>query len=422
MKPRAEKAKRAARSVLEQLRAAGFTALFAGGCVRDTLLARAPKDFDVATDARPERLLKIFPHARRVGAQFGVILVRKYGCHVEVATFRSDGPYSDGRHPDSIRFGTAEEDARRRDFTINGMFLDPDPSGTQADFPTDPDGVIDFVGGRADLQARMIRTIGEPQERFAEDHLRLLRAVRFAARLGFDIARDTFAAMRELAPRLADISPERIWMELELILADPSRARGWKLLRDAGLHEWICPAWSSEDDDEVGPMPRLAALPQQSWNVSLPLAVATIPRPRAVVNRICRELRVSNELRESVHWLQEAFRRMRRQEPLELADVKGLMASPNWPNFLELSRAESRVGGLPVAAVEELEQRAAAIKPSTVAPAPLLDGEGLHAMNVPAGPVYGRVLHAVYRAQLNEEIRTQAEARALAERLLAGEA
>ena len=170
--------------VVEELRAGGHVAYFAGGCVRDMLLGLEPKDFDVATDAPPERVRKLFRNSQAVGAAFGVILVRTGGSSVEVATFRSDGAYLDGRHPEHVRFTTAEEDARRRDFTINGLFFDP-ISGD----------VIDYVGGREDLAARWIRAIGEPGARFAEDHLRMLRAIRFAARFDFAIEANTAAAI-----------------------------------------------------------------------------------------------------------------------------------------------------------------------------------------------------------------------------------
>jgi poly(A) polymerase len=206
---------KAALHVMDTLRGAGHQALLAGGCVRDLLLSRTPKDYDVATDAPPGRVLEFFPKARAVGAKFGVILVRKFGRDVEVATFRTEGPYSDGRRPDHVAFGSAEEDARRRDFTINGLFFDP--AGQR---------VIDYVGGQDDLRRRILRTIGDPSERFAEDHLRMLRAVRLAARLEFTLEAQTRTEISRAAPLLSGISPERIWMELEQILTAPSRTAG----------------------------------------------------------------------------------------------------------------------------------------------------------------------------------------------------
>src|SRR5688572_4647494 len=212
-------------AVVRRLREAGHVAYFAGGCVRDLLLGRQPKDYDVATDAPPARVRKLFANTQAVGAAFGVILVRDGRSTIEVATFRADGAYADGRHPMEVRFTTAEEDAARRDFTINGLFLDP--------LDGDGDGrVLDFVGGRDDLDAGVIRAIGEPERRFEEDHLRLLRAVRFAARLGFGVESKTAAAIRLHAPQLKRISPERIADELRVMLTPPTRGDAWRLLRD----------------------------------------------------------------------------------------------------------------------------------------------------------------------------------------------
>jgi hypothetical protein len=236
MTRREQTALQAALFIVEQLRNAGFSALLAGGCVRDMLLSREPKDYDVATDATPDQVAARFPRARRVGAKFGVMLVRKFGHDIEVATFRTDGTYSDGRRPDDVTFGTAEQDARRRDFTINGLFYDPIERL-----------VIDYVDGRKDLQAGIVRTIGDPNDRFAEDHLRMLRAIRFAALLIFDIEPATFDAIRQLAPHLRVISPERIWMELNLMLAHPSRDRAWSLLTTSGLCNHLVQDWKPDE-------------------------------------------------------------------------------------------------------------------------------------------------------------------------------
>src|SRR2546430_755721 len=202
----------AARSIAHRLRERGHVAYFAGGCVRDLLRGQAPKDFDIATDARPEVVQKMFPRTYAVGAHFGVIVVLENDFQFEVATFRSDGAYLDGRRPVEVHFATAEEDAARRDFTINGMFFDPEK-----------DEVIDFVGGRADLEARLIRAIGDPAQRFAEDRLRILRAIRFATVLGFDIDSATWAAGGASASSIVQISAERIREELVKIFLSPNR-------------------------------------------------------------------------------------------------------------------------------------------------------------------------------------------------------
>ena len=218
-----------ARAILERLRTAGHVAYFAGGCVRDLLLGREPKDWDVATDAPPNRVRALFSNTQAVGAAFGVILVRFRGSQVEVATFRADPKKVDGRHPTGVSFTTAEEDAKRRDFTINGLFLDPLRDGSIHD------QVIDYVGGRADLAAKVIRAIGDAEARFNEDHLRILRAVRFAARFGFTIEPATASAIRRHAGQLVRISPERIADELRIMLTPATRVAAYRTLEDLQL-------------------------------------------------------------------------------------------------------------------------------------------------------------------------------------------
>src|ERR1022692_219223 len=220
-----------ARSIVARLRAAGHQAYLVGGCVRDLLLGRAPKDFDVATDARPDRVSELFERSEQVGAHFGVVLVRENTSQVEVATFRSDASYSDGRRPDAVRFeGDPRQDAMRRDFTINALLLDPDTNE-----------VLDFTGGREDLRRRVVRAIGDPDERFQEDHLRLIRAVRFAARLGFEIEPATMAALQRLHGLIVKVSPERVRDELARILTEGGARRGFELLDETGLLGDILP-------------------------------------------------------------------------------------------------------------------------------------------------------------------------------------
>jgi tRNA nucleotidyltransferase/poly(A) polymerase len=217
-------------AIVRELRAAGHEACFAGGCVRDLLRGVAPKDYDIATSARPEEILRLYPKADAIGAHFGVMLVKRGGHAYEVATFREDGDYHDGRRPASVTFSDAVADARRRDFTINGMFYDPLS-----------EEVIDHVAGRADLEARLVRAIGHPLDRFREDYLRLLRAIRFATLLEFEIEPGTWQAIREVAPHITDISPERIREELDKIWKSPHRLRGFDLLVESGLMEAILP-------------------------------------------------------------------------------------------------------------------------------------------------------------------------------------
>src|SRR5688572_14415923 len=220
-------------AVLRRLREHGHVAYFAGGCVRDLLLGLEPKDWDVATDAPPKRVRELFSNTQAVGAAFGVILVRHGRSVVEVATFRREGSYSDGRRPDSVEFTGAEEDARRRDFTINGLFLDPQSSASGV--KTAHGIVIDFVGGVEDLRSKTLRAIGDAQRRFSEDHLRLLRAVRFAARFGLRVEEGTARAIRANAPQLKGISPERIAEELRAMLTPATRGTAWGLLWEYAL-------------------------------------------------------------------------------------------------------------------------------------------------------------------------------------------
>ena len=230
-------------SIVRQLRAEGHSAWFVGGCVRDLLLGRVPKDFDVATSAVPAEILRLFPNSGEVGAHFGVVLVNRAGAQVEVATFRSDLDYSDGRRPNAVHFESSpEKDVLRRDFTINALLLDPDTKD-----------VLDYVGGRADLDARIVRAIGDPVRRFQEDHLRLLRAVRFAARLGFSIEPATFAAMQSLAPAIHHISIERVRDEISRILTEGGARRGFELLDSSGLLREVLPEVSALQGVEQPP-------------------------------------------------------------------------------------------------------------------------------------------------------------------------
>ena len=385
--------------IIEQLRAQGHVALLAGGCVRDMLLKRTPKDYDVATDARPTRVREIFPHALQVGAKFGVILVRKDRHEVEVATFRSDGCYSDGRHPDQVTFGTAEEDARRRDFTMNGLFFDPKE-----------DRVIDYVDGRADLTAGIIRTIGDPAERFIEDHLRMARAVRFAARLGFTIEPRTLEAIQRLGRHLLSISPERVWQELEQVVTAPTRAAGWTWLIRTGLHDHLVGGWTCTKRAADDIRRRLEHLPNQA--VEAPLALAGIwcdESPEEVV-RLCRALRLSNRQAAAVVWLVRSLPDVRLGPALQLADLKMLMADDSWPQLLELLRVDQLARGSSAQVFDDLKQRALQIRKDQISPPPWVTGDDLHALGLEPGPRFGRILQAAYRAQLSEEIVTRDEA------------
>jgi len=406
MKMNSSSAWDAALLVLERLRASGHRALLAGGCVRDMLLEQPPKDYDIATSAKPEQVTAIFPGARHVGAKFGVVLVRRLHHDIEVATFRSDGSYSDGRRPDSVAFGTELEDARRRDFTINGLFYDPIEQR-----------VIDHVGGGDDLSAKLLRTIGDPDLRFAEDHLRMLRAVRLASRLGFTIDPATAESIRRHAAELRAISAERIWMELERMLTAPTRAVAWTHLRSLGLRMYLASSWLGDGakDEKIGR--RLAELPSGTVSASLALSVALCDETPDSAVAIGRELRLSNRLNDDVRWFIRSLPSAARATELELAEVKELMAHSEWENLLELLRVVEITSTTKGAAFTAIQDRARAIPHDEISPAPFLCGEDALAMGVPPGPRIGEILSAVYRAQRNLEIRTRDEAAALAIRL-----
>ncbi|MBU0640832.1 MAG: CCA tRNA nucleotidyltransferase [Planctomycetes bacterium] len=384
--------------IVHKLRGAGHEALLAGGCVRDLLLGCLPQDYDVATDAPPERVCRLFRATRRVGAQFGVVLVRKRRRWIEVATFRSDGPYRDGRRPERVTFCSAREDALRRDFTINGMFLDPLQHT-----------VIDYVGGRADLTARLIRAIGEPGRRFGEDHLRLLRAVRFAARLGFAVEPDTRAAIRQRAARLRDVAPERVREELEKMLLPAGRSRALRLLAEFELlpHLWPRAAWTAEQitaaEALLGRLPAVAPF-------EAALAAVLAQREAEPVNDICRALTCSNEQRETVVWLVQHQADLDDAAAVRLSALKRLMAHGAFDALRVLTAA--RFQNVPDGArrAVALEQRLAAIAPEAIKPAPFVTGDDLLARGIEPGPIYKQALDEVYTRQLEETLDSRAAA------------
>ncbi len=390
-------ARQAAEYIIHQLAENGFTALLAGGCVRDELLGIEPKDFDVATNATPDEVRQLFRRTEMVGAKFGVVLVRKFSQMIEVATFRKDGVYSDGRHPDNITLGTIDDDARRRDFTINGMFHD-----------IIADRIIDNVGGRDDLAAKLVRAIGDPGQRLREDHLRMLRAVRFAARLEFSIEAQTHAAIRSAADKLSAISTERVREELRLILTHANRADGWRMLVSTGLVGHIFAEYNFDlATHEVEQ--RLSALPAESaFHTALACLLIELEPRRA--ERMCRTFSSPNTEARAVGWLLSHLPRVREAAALELADVKLLAADDRFQDLLALLRACLSADGHSLDAFDCLTQRVAEIPPEHLAPSPLITGADLIARKIPQGPIYARTLEALYRAQLNGELNSREEA------------
>jgi tRNA nucleotidyltransferase/poly(A) polymerase len=393
-------ARDAAATIAARLEGAGHTAYFAGGCVRDELLGLHPADYDVATQATPDQIRDLFPKARGVGEHFGVMLVRHGGRTVEVATFRGEGSYQDGRRPTQVTFADEVTDALRRDFTINGLFMHP-PSGR----------VIDHVGGRADLQARRLRAIGDPDARLEEDRLRLLRAVRFAARFDLSIDPATLSAVRRHAPELRGVSRERVGHEVRRMLAHPGRATAVGLIEAHGL----AAATLLEPEAAFEPR-RLAAIPA-SASVVCSLAAwmrdRALPRPWTErLERWTEALVLSNQEREGVADTLSALEALHGAwSTMGVAARKRLAASVGFSDALSILAAEA-----PEAA-GEVRGDLAPLQASGLAPPPLLDGNDLQRLGLHPGPAFRRILDAVYDAQLEGRVQTLEEARELALRV-----
>ncbi|HEY2155615.1 MAG TPA: CCA tRNA nucleotidyltransferase [Isosphaeraceae bacterium] len=390
-----------AAAVVARLRESGHEAYWAGGCVRDILLGLEPTDYDVATDARPEQVAGLFRRTVGVGVSFGVVKVlgpREAG-EVEVATFRSDGAYVDGRRPESIVFSTPERDASRRDFTINGMFLDP------------LDGrVIDYVGGREDLRKKVLRAIGDPRARFGEDKLRLLRAVRFAARFRLSFDPETRLAIVEMARQVTAVSVERIAQELRRMLVHPSRTEAMALAAGLGLLEVILPSVGMPGTVHV-----LSALPATS---SFPLAFAALLRdlaPQAVLDLSAR-LKLSNAERERTSWLVENQRALIDAPNLPRHLLKRLLASEGIADLLALHRAIALADSSDVAHVAYCEAYLRDQPDGPIDPPPLLTGHDLARHGLRPGPRFATLLDALRDAQLDGTVTTRDEALAFVDR------
>ena len=393
--------------IVRRLRARGHTALWAGGCVRDQLLGLEPHDYDVATDATPSAVQKIFRRSLAVGAQFGVIEVLGPlpKMHVQVATFRTDLDYRDGRHPSDIRFGTAEEDAQRRDFTINGLFFDPVQ-----------EKVIDYVGGQQDLQAKCLRAIGNPEQRFEEDKLRLLRAARFVARFGLTLEPETLSALTRLAPKVIQVSPERITDELRKMTALSSRATAFQLLVQTGLLAQVFGPWAAPTNSLEFPVLNALAEP-----VPFPLAIADILLElhgslldellaRKPVLDLALHLRISNEEREHLAWLLKERDVLRRASRLSYSVLKPLLAHVWIDDLLAWLRARLEAQGHSTDAVEFCRAKRVSWAPRELDPLPLLTGDDLIRLGFQPGPEFKGWLAAIRAAQLDEEIHTPQEA------------
>lgn len=427
-----------ARDVAARLREAGHEAFLVGGCVRDRLLGRPVHDRDLATDATPRELRRLFPEALEVGAHFGVVLVRRNGEEVQVATYRSESSYRDGRHPDAVRFEKdVRADLRRRDFTINALLEDP--------FTGE---VIDHVGGREDLQARLIRAIGEPRERFAEDHLRMLRAVRFAAELGFEIEARTMSAILDLAPMIQRISAERIRDELARILTGSNPKRGFELLDATGLLDHILPEvarmkgveqppdYHPEGDVWTHTLLMLGELRQApldlAWGCLLhdagkPLTQTFEDRIRfsghekvgaELARRILERLRHPKDLTERVAWLVAQHMRFKDVEKMTDATFKRFVRQPGFETLLELYRIDLAASHRPLTVYESVRKRLESLPPEALHPPPLLRGRDLLAMGYAPGREFSRALKALEEEQLSGRIATRGEAEEFVRRVL----
>ena len=400
-----EKQREFAVEVVRQLREHGFEAYWAGGCVRDQLLGRTPYDYDVATSAHPEEIRSVFKHRKTlsVGAAFGVMTVlgpRGAG-HIEVATFRQDVGYSDGRHPDRIAFSSPEQDAQRRDFTINGMFYDPMENR-----------IIDFVGGEADLKNRIVRAIGDARQRIAEDKLRMLRAVRFASIFDFHLEENTRAAICDMASQVTVVSAERIADEMRIVLVHPKRIRAIELLKATGLLQAILPDAAALGDRETT---LLAAIEEPTF----PLAMATLlnATPNAdVAEAVSKRWRLARAETDRIAWLLANRRSLAGAAKQPWSQLQPLLVHPGANELIAFHAAQAAVGAADPHDVEfcrtQLQRPTLELDPPA-----LLTGDDLIGLGIPRGPVYARLLKAVRAAQLDGLVASRTDALAMAQQL-----
>jgi poly(A) polymerase len=424
-----------ATEVVKRLAAAGHQAYLVGGCVRDLLLGREPADYDVSTDATPPDVLQLYPEAITVGVQFGVVRIpsgTSGGADIEVATFRSDHGTLDGRHPRTVRYTrTAEEDVRRRDFTVNGLLYDPLKNE-----------YLDFVGGRADLEAGIIRTIGEPAERFAEDRLRLLRAVRFAARFGYRIEEKTWAALRASAEQITQVSRERIRDELVKMLTEGAARRAFELLEESGLLAVLLPEvakmkgvaqppeFHPEGDVWIHTRLMLEKMERPTPTLALGVLLHDIGKPptfqvadrirfnehaevgAVMAEEVCRRLRLSNDDTERVVALVRQHLRFKDAPRMRPSTFKRFIAMDGFEEHLELHRLDCLASHGDLTNWRFVKEQRETLPPEVVRPPRLVTGHDLQAMGYQPGPLMGRILAALEEAQLEGELQTAAAARA----------
>jgi poly(A) polymerase len=425
-----EAKRQAATEIVRQIREAGFQAYWVGGCVRDLVMGRAPKDFDITTDATPTQVTQLFPLSLTVGAQFGVVIVPRPEGDFEVATFRSDGRYTDGRHPAEVRYTrTAEEDVQRRDFTINGLLYDPLEQR-----------VLDYVGGEADIRARRLRTIGDPIQRFNEDHLRMLRAVRFAARFLFTPEHALIDAIRQLAPQIREVSAERIRDEIVKILTEGQARRGFELLDETGLLQEVLPEvkalqgveqppeFHPEGDVWTHTLLMLEGLRAPTNILALGVLLHDVGKPPTFSRRerirfdnhveigakmaeeICTRLRLSLRETERIvelvrhHLRFKDFPHMRRSTQLRFLRMEG------FEEHLELHRLDCLASHGDLSTYAMVKRMMEETPAEEIRPTPLLRGDDLIAQGYSPGPLFKEILQAIEDAQLEGRIHTHADA------------
>jgi tRNA nucleotidyltransferase/poly(A) polymerase len=420
-----------ARYVAQRLIDAGFRAYFAGGCVRDELLGLKPKDYDIATDARPEVVQKLFEHTVAVGAQYGVIEVLIDDDHFQVATFRADAPYIDGRRPSSVRYGTLEEDAVRRDFTINGMYRDPTN-----------DRVIDLVGGMGDLQNGVVRAIGNPYERFEEDHLRILRAIRFAARLDFEIEPATWAAMKRSAPKIVAIAAERIGQELVMLMTEGGAARGMDLLLESGLMHLLLPEvvemigcaqpenFHPEGDVYTHTRIGVSMLPAGcSETVAFGILLHDIAKPRcraevgdkvtfyghtdqgAIVGaEIMARLKRSREVQDSVAYLVKNHLKLCMAPRMRKATLKRMLAEDGFDELMQVAFMDAMASSSYLGFWHFCRSAMSTMTEAEIRPPRLIGGDDLKELGFVPGPQFKAILKDVEDQQLDGNLATRDDA------------
>ena len=445
--------KETAIGIVKRLKEKGFSALFAGGCVRDMLMGIVPEDYDIATDAQPDDIINIFKRTVPIGLHFGVVLVMENDLDFEVATFRSDGTYSDGRHPDTVTFCDARGDALRRDFTINGMFYDPIE-----------DKHFDYVGGEDDLKAGLIRAIGNPFERFDEDRLRMIRAVRFACRFDFKIEDQTAEAIKKFHDKILTVSRERIRDELRKTLTGPNPDMSIKMLDDLNLLHEILPEVTAmkgveqpenfhpegdvythtlltltkladgrkETDAREEHPPASNGLDKKnlygSWELAMAVLLHDIGKPvtfeiadrirfnnhdsigAKMAGKICERLRMSNAEKERITWLVKMHLYLRHAQEMRVSKLKRLFAHEGYPELAELYKIDSLASTANLDDYNFCQKMFEELKIEEIKPEPLITGNDLIALGLKPGPIFSKILDAIKDEQLEQKITTKEEA------------